>query len=69
MLGKTEGQEKGVTEDKMVGWHQSFLCFLTWNPWKVEEVVLEPLQLYADCMRVHLSGRGSVASIGYSEHP
>ena len=21
MLGKTEGQEKGTTEDEMVGWH------------------------------------------------
>ena len=21
MLGKTEGEEKGMTEDEMVGWH------------------------------------------------
>ena len=21
MVGKTEGEEKGTTEDKMVGWH------------------------------------------------
>ena len=24
MLVKTEGQEKGVTEDEMVGWHHQF---------------------------------------------
>ena len=27
MLGKTEGEEKGTTEDEMVGWHQGLYPF------------------------------------------